>query len=396
MGYDTMSSAHNLQREWRECCQKALGYELFDDCTSNSSNEEEEKKEEGGAVVLLSFIDDDDDEVESKHRHVDDAWMENANRINDSLIKITEILERKKDSFAQPHQTEEASLLESTILSFVAATANQIEALRQGISSSNRDYIHHCGGIVAYLLAMLKEEIANPFAKLQKQRARPAMALWDNPLQCQLVSRTSSDPLDDEDDQEKRFMPTARSPLMVVPIVDFLEKYDQKDCFSQDDLKRPTSIFAPTSTSASPDADSTNEKPDSRKAKKEQEIRLPYQQQQGQQDPQQEEEDYNNILHQEAVLLTATLQNDLDSVQQVEARMTEITSLLGQFSNLVSDQQAEIESIHVTTVKSHENVSKGQDHLVDAAERTKQSKHYMAGLVCFLALLLLFFNYITP
>jgi t-SNARE complex subunit (syntaxin) len=365
-----------------------LGYETIE-------NYEEEKKEEGG-VVLLSFLDDDDDDDDDEvepQQHVD-AWMENANRINDGLMQITEILERKKHSYAQPDQTEEASLLESTILSFVAVTANQIEALRQGISSSNRDYIHHCGGIVAYLLATLKEEIANPFAKLQKQRARAAMSLWDNPLQCQLVTRNSSStkhPLDDdEDERDLRFMPS--TPLLV-PIEDFMDKYEHTDSFSQDDLKRPGSILARTQHST-PAAAPTKAKPDKKKVQKDQAAPLPYQQQGD--DPQQEEEHHNNMLHQEAVLLTATLQNDLDSVQQVEARMTEITSLLAQFSNLVSDQQAEIENIHETTVKSQENVSKGQDHLIDAAERTKQSQHYMATVVFLMAMLLLFFNYITP
>lgn len=379
-----VSSSHDLRREWHACCQKALGYEMLD-------RHDEETKEEGAGVVLLSFLSDEQD-VPTDHRV--DAWMENANRINESLKQITEILDRKKDSYAQPQQTEEASLLESTILSFVATTANQIEALRQAISSSNRDYMHHCGGIVSYLLAVLKEDIANPFAKLQKQRARPAMSLWDSPLQCQLASRSrdSSHPLDDDEgDREKRFVPA--SPLLV-PIDDFLDKYDQdQDGFSKDDLNRPSSMFAHKRAGIA-----TTDKPNSssRKAKKEQvePVRLPYQQEG--QDPQQEEEHYNNMLRQEAVLLTATLQNDLDSVQQVEARMTEITSLLAQFSNLVSDQQTEIENIHETTVKSHDNVSKGQDHLVDAAERTKKSRHYMASVVCIMAMLLLLFNYITP
>jgi t-SNARE complex subunit (syntaxin) len=98
------------------------------------------------------------------------------------------------------------------------------------------------------------------------------------------------------------------------------------------------------------------------------------------------------MLQHEALVLTATLQNDLDSVQQVEARMTEITALLAQFSNLVSEQQTEITNIHETTVQSKKNVEKGHDHLVDAAERTKKSRHYMATVVAFMAFLLLFFN----
>ena len=57
--------------------------------------------------------------------------------------------------------------------------------------------------------------------------------------------------------------------------------------------------------------------------------------------------------------------------------MTEFTVLLAQFSNLVCEQQMEITTIHETTVQSKKNVEKGHDLLVDAAERTKKSRHYM-------------------
>ena len=99
---------------------------------------------------------------------------------------------------------------------------------------------------------------------------------------------------------------------------------------------------------------------------------------------------------QEALLLQATLTSDLDTVQQVEARMTEITTLLSQFSALVSEQQGEIEGVYESTVQSQDNVQKGQDSLVDAAERTAQSKHRMATVVFIMGLTLLFFNHLTP
>jgi hypothetical protein len=108
------------------------------------------------------------------------------------------------------------------------------------------------------------------------------------------------------------------------------------------------------------------------------------------------QEETQQELQKEAVLLEASLQNDLDSVYQVEQRMTEITALLSQFSALVSEQQEEIVTIHDTTLSSKENISKGQESLIDAKERTKRSKHYMATLVWSVAMVLLFFNYVTP
>jgi t-SNARE complex subunit (syntaxin) len=371
------STSNNLQQEWQECCSKAMGYELVEDG--------DEEKKENEDILLVSFLDDDGDES-VVHCVTADAWMENANRINDSLNIIIEILERKQESYLQPHKDDEASLLESTILSFVATTANQIEALRQAISSSNRDYLQHCVGIVGYLMTTLKEDIANPFAKLQKQRARPAMSVWDNPLQCRLVSRLN--PLDtDDEDRELRFFPKNARPLQSF---DFMDTYEPHDDFINKVFQRPISIME-LKRSKAPAENQTHDNRMAIKSKEKQ--RLPYQ---PVQPPKHDEEEYNNMLQQEAILLTATLQNDLDSVQQVEARMTEITALLAQFSNLVSEQQVEITTIHETTVKSQQNVEKGHDHLVDAAERTKKSRHYMAGVVTFMAILLLFFNAITP
>ena len=74
--------------------------------------------------------------------------------------------------------------------------------------------------------------------------------------------------------------------------------------------------------------------------------------------------------------------------------MVEITSLLSRFTDLIQEQQEDIFMIHDQAVKSKENVDKGQDNLVDAANRGDKSKHPMATFIFFMALLLLFFNWI--
>jgi t-SNARE complex subunit (syntaxin) len=115
---------------------------------------------------------------------------------------------------------------------------------------------------------------------------------------------------------------------------------------------------------------------------------LPYQQPTTEEARHQLEED----LQQEAALLTVSVQNDLDSVQKMEQRMVDITTLISQFSNLVSEQQEEIWQIHEAAQNTKDNMEKGQDHLVDATERTKRSKHYTAWAVVGMALILLFFH----
>ena len=84
--------------------------------------------------------------------------------------------------------------------------------------------------------------------------------------------------------------------------------------------------------------------------------------------------------------------NDLDSVQQMETRMVEITTLIGQFSNLVQDQQEQIVQVHESAKETKDNLDKGQENLIDAAERTKRSKHYKAWLILFLSTILMFFH----
>ena len=170
---------------------------------------------------------------------------------------------------------------------------------------------------------------------------------------------------------------------------------DQDDMMAY--LKKPPSLFDKLKQEAKAD-DSVKQPPAkqlkfSKKTRQIHEERLLYHQQQ---DNVRLQEETQQELQKEAVLLEASLQNDLDSVYQVEQRMTEITALLSQFSALVSEQQEEIVTIHDTTLSSKENVSKGQESLIDAKERTKRSKHYMATVVWSVAIILLFFNYVTP
>lgn len=99
-------------------------------------------------------------------------------------------------------------------------------------------------------------------------------------------------------------------------------------------------------------------------------------------------------LRTESAQLTTTLiaSNDLDSVQHMETRMVEITTLIGQFSNLVQNQQEQVEIIHENAKETKENLDKGQENLIDAAERTKKSKHYKAWSIIAMASVLMFFQ----
>ena len=103
------------------------------------------------------------------------------------------------------------------------------------------------------------------------------------------------------------------------------------------------------------------------------------------------------LLRQETILLSNRIQNEsLDSVQQVETQMIQITSLLNQFTGLINDQVAEIDIIHENTLKSKDNVEKGSEQLLKAKESKSKGRHYFAWAIFILGLLLLFFNAIIP
>jgi flagellar hook-basal body complex protein FliE len=99
-------------------------------------------------------------------------------------------------------------------------------------------------------------------------------------------------------------------------------------------------------------------------------------------------------MEQEALMLQSMVHSDLDSVQKMEQQMVSITTLLTQFSELVSEQSEEVWQIHDTAKETNENMKKGQETLVDAAEKTHQSRHYMAKGIFAMGCLLLLFHWL--
>ena len=442
-------SSVNLRKEWSICVNKAMGFDFGEECEDEKRDETDGTQTEPMMTTVMLHLlaesasekgqeEEKKEEEEGLNQHQTKSlpasknpWMDNAGRIYEGMVQIHQLLHRKKASYLQPNNNNnsstasssshshelEASLLESTVLSYVATTANQIDSLRTSIASTDRsspvvafngDYELHCQGIVSFLMQNLKEEIANPFKLLQKQRTRPAMALWDQPLQCRLNPETfDPNDQDNSNSNDLRFLPDNNDDApSSANDASFMNKY-QSPGFSQDDLKRPTSmllketttsmLLKETTTSASEEQERKPLRPMATTKPEPKNEGMPYQNEGFlPQEDREQQQQRNEALAQEAVLLTALVQNDLDSIQQVEARMTEITTLLSQFSELVTEQQADIAMIHETTVRSKQNVVKGQDHLIDAAERVQRSKHYMATLIVILALVLLFFNAIAP
>ena len=386
---DRCHVSYDRKNEWKQCCLKAMGFDDTQGETAKSASQ---------VIQILNLMDDDTTMVEDED-DTSDHWMENANQISSSITQMANMIAKNRMPYVSGDLTEEeASVLESTVLSFSATAANQIDSLRAAIPPSSPDRVHHCAGIIASLMLRLREQVANPMASLQKQRTRVAMTIFQHPLACQLVLRkeeASGSPndvwdqlVDDNDDEgarEQRFLPRHGAPAVST---DFMDKYTTSTEEEMSNLQRPPSLFQKKNREPL-QPPPKQVKFDTRQQQKQEEERLMMYQNDVQVATQQE-------LQHEAALLEVSLQNELDSVFQVEQTMTQITALLSQFSALVSEQQEEVSAIHQTAVVSKDNISKGQESLIDAKERTKRSKHYMATFVWSIAILLLLFNYIVP
>jgi hypothetical protein len=418
--------------EWNKCIVHAMGYEWVGEEEDEPIKQQDAMEESHTFQVLnLLNVNDDDEEKDddehyhgrnfsssTHHHHHHDLWMESAERIQTDIDQMSKwIRDSLQYSLARVDlPVDEATLVSSTVTSFCATTAKEIEMLRKltqqeeesASSKMSQSIIRHRSGIVQILLGRLQEQVVEPFAKLQKQRQRKAIDLWQHPLQCCWSrSRGSNGP----DVADQRFMPGAAPPPQ--ELYDFLVKYKQTETipvpvighgppvsklFSAATSKASAAAATPTTKPAAAAATSKwgRSTPKQPTTAPHPAIMPPY-------DP---DSDYPPIvttatpqeeLQREAVLLLAQYEHsDLDTVQKMEERMVEITTLLTQFAALVTEQQEDIVQIHQATVSSQENLVKGKESLVDATERTKRSKHYMATMIAILGVLLWFWNTLRP
>jgi len=406
-------------------------------------------KSKPGKIIHLAnlleykFYDPEDDYCFDKHNY--DAWAKNALRIQADLIRMYQWIQTKKEEYVGMYmKDDEAALIQSTVTSFAATTASELETLRNIISSTphgvgisvNNDLSNHRAGIVQILLMQLQEYVTKPFSIYQKQRVRVAVQLWQNPLQCKLDESSnlqSKDSLFDDNDEdgyqgskalEQRFIPkrSYKEHNENNLTGEFISKYSNKrttsipstlPAFLTESSKlhsrvriekenfRPLSTLSPQKKSsgnvasycASVDRNvGTEELPrpfqpvigEMQRNQKEQtrESSEHYQQQL--------EEDLRTETAQLANILIAS--NDLDNVKQMETRMVEITTLIGQFSNLVQEQQEQVVQVHESAKETKDNLEKGENNLLDAAERTNKAKYYKAWLILGMAAILMFFQ----
>ena len=530
------TSSLDRSKEFQKCCATAMGFEWVDqfdpdevvgESANNSLNQGNGGMFDGnnnstihdgfdgthgtqGIHQIINLLADDD---EDRYDHDDDdgsgdedrasnsydetkLWMENAKRISQDLTKMSVWIQSKALKYVGlDMQDDEASLIQSTITTFAASTASELETLRemnnnlqnkQNNMNMNLNLINHRAGIVQILLMKLQDEITTPFSKLQKQRTRIAVKIWQHPLQCRLyhhhrqhkknkrnqfgtggtaggntgiTSNTSpsrsrmEELLFDDDDEydgdgynhrDQKFYPKHQGHGEGTNSINFIQKYAQRRQQQQDQegnqsvepqppefVKRLTKRqrvlqqqqqqqqqqnsakmkkyydhadaddhsdsdgfnfggqndndqMTGTATKEAFQQPNTVQSPQTQQQQQQHQepLALPYQEQLA--------TDLEEETMQLATEMIAT--SDLDSVQKMEQKMVQITTLIGQFSNLVQEQQEQIVSVHESAIETKENIEKGQENLVDATERTKRSKHYKALVIFAMGFILLFFH----
>ena len=105
---------------------------------------------------------------------------------------------------------------------------------------------------------------------------------------------------------------------------------------------------------------------------------------------------FSRSLVLEGGVLLASLHSELDSAEEIEQKMTAITSLLSSFSSLVQEQSEQVHRIEEATVKAKEEVEKGGEELLVAKKRMEGSKYWIPMFNVFMGILLMFLHWMNP
>lgn len=426
---------------------------VVDDELSDSDNEDEScifGCLSSSSPYLAIDMTEDNFQNGSQPMHASlDPWMKAALVLSASIDEVSSMIKGKAESYLYSFDTinicfnnqfatdhamtnDDRSILETTVASFVAGMVKQIESLRKTVvvegdhpflknlsdnhTSSDTASPHHWAsgqvghraGIATCLMQRLKSEIMDPMTSLQSQREKlisknntyrgdEALNIAQNPLsmfrlETEVALHRSLPPApwevgghDVEKDRAERKQEED----------EFLNIYfDRKEIHGDNSTENVASSMSPP-PSVMRFMDLPNPSIDVMRPSMQQPQ--PIHRQISPPLPFEDDGEHRVQLQRESATLLATYQHsELEGVQKVERSMVEITALLSRFTDLIMEQQDSVLSIHDQALKSKENVDKGQDQLVDAADRGEKSNHPMATFIFSMAILLLAFNWITP
>ena len=467
----SIHSSYDRTKEWYACCheifmgrnpkrQRADSQYSFDDGEADHNDEND--------VLITSFAAPGCLAINLCEKRCEqtgksgDSWMKAAQAMSSSIDEVAHMIRSRSASYVSSSDTlnicfqrdtestenemsnADRSILETTVASFAASMAKQIDSLRQTIATE-RDHPHlssehhdeptqqwasgpmgHRAGIAACLMQRLKLEIMEPMTRLTMERegkfknAEDACQIAQNPLLgfCSTDRDRQSVPPaqweigDHDNEQDEMEREQEREDFMSIYGHENVQK-KLSDSFDvmKSNLMPPTSVMKlldiPTPKYASeehvqPNNPAMVQKPQ-QKTQPTVSSHMPHKSpirnnlyNEYNVTQNEEEKEVEQLQRESAALLATYEHSDLEGVQKVERSMVEITQLLSRFTDLISEQQEDIFMIHDQAVKSKHNVDKGQDQLVDAAKRGEKNRHPMATFIVCMALILLFLNWILP
>jgi len=101
-------------------------------------------------------------------------------------------------------------------------------------------------------------------------------------------------------------------------------------------------------------------------------------------------------LQKENADLLVDFKNELEGAKQVEVKMAEISNLMSLFSNEVTEQHNEMESIYDSAVLVHRALKKGGEHLSEAKERRTAFRKFYVTFMLAMTLSLIFLHLQAP
>uniref|UniRef100_A0A7S3Y6Y2 t-SNARE coiled-coil homology domain-containing protein n=1 Tax=Heterosigma akashiwo TaxID=2829 RepID=A0A7S3Y6Y2_HETAK len=107
-------------------------------------------------------------------------------------------------------------------------------------------------------------------------------------------------------------------------------------------------------------------------------------------------QELQQVLQEENHNLLADLQNELDSVKQIESKMAEISTLMSLFSTKVMEQQTEIEQLGTLAQKASTNIEQGNKYIDKASEIQGGFRKIYVTFIMTLSFILLFLHWYMP
>lgn len=406
-----MTASFDQTSTWKQCCNQILGFEEAKD------EQEDHQATTATSPPFLNLIPPTLFDPSSNTPL--DAWMATTNQLVENIHEMKSFLHTKQSTYALSMLDAEASLVQTTLTSFTAQTAVELERLHSTAHSAHRV------GIIQILMAVLKEEIADPFAQLvQKRSASLSVALYQNPLQCRLVEQPQqySDGgvvgalLDDDEKLDLRFRPKQQSTRVLHE--NFWDTYANP---AQQRMRRPVSWVQSLVECGAHEVgsdvedefideidDDGSSEPPNKPQDPSRKTSLPAAASSTARRPQPQPHTVDespqwsiptDTLHEESMALQQSVMarhHELDSIQQVETAMVTITQLMSQFADLVSEQHSNVFTIHDNVDSAAQAVQAGKDALVDAKEKAYRSHHYMAKGIAGIGFMLLVLHWVLP